>query len=121
VTSRRRTPLTWFGIALIVAIALLVIFGVLSLSTYGGYYGLMGSGAWGWGVAMMAVPGILLVLILVAALGGLEQQTSYAANPAYLVSPSPTELLDQRYARGELGREDYLRMRADLVRGRAPP
>ena len=35
--SQRMSPLTWLGVALVVAIALMVFLGVLSFSTYGGY------------------------------------------------------------------------------------
>ena len=114
-TNQRMSPLAWLGVALVVAIALMVLFGVLSFSTYGGYYGMMGSGAWGWGVVMMAVPAVILIVILLAALGGLREPVAY---PVYLPpSTNPLEMLEQRYARGELNREDYLKIREDLTRG----
>lgn len=117
----RKNPLTWLAIALVLAIVIMAVFGVLSMNNYGGYYGMMGTGAWGWGVLMMAVPGVLLIIILLAALGGLGERpmpVPYAAYPA----PSPTALgvLEARYARGEISREDYLRMREDLTRGPSP-
>lgn len=116
-TNRRMSPLAWLGIALVVAISLMTIFGVLSFSTYGGYYGMMGSGAWEWGVVMLAVPAALLIVILLAALGGLREPVAYATH-----APPPAEplaILEQRYARGELTREDYLKIRDDLTRGPA--
>ena len=121
-TNQRVSPLTWLGAALIVAIALMVIFGVLSFSTYGGYYGMMGSGAWGWGwgwgVLMMAVPAVILIVILLAALGGLREPVTSVAYPSYASPPlNPLEVLERRYASGELSRDDYLRIRDDLTRG----
>jgi len=114
-TNQRMGPLAWLGAALVVAIALMVIFGVLSFSSYGGYYGMMGSGSWGWGVAMMAVPAVILIVILLAALGGLREPVAY---PAYVPTPAnPLEVLEQRYAKGELSREDYLKIREDLTHG----
>ena len=108
-------PLTWLAIALVVAIGLMIVFGTWAMSTYGGYYGMMGGGAWGWGFVMMAVPGIVLVLILLAALGGLPEP---AASPAFAPAPAnPLDVLEQRYARGELSREDYLKIREDLTHG----
>ncbi|MEK6987756.1 MAG: SHOCT domain-containing protein [Candidatus Thermoplasmatota archaeon] len=118
--SQKMTPLAWLGIALVVAIGLMVAFGTLSVTTYGGYYGMMGSGAWGWGLLMMAVPGVILFLVLWAALGGLDGRAPAPAYPAYSPFPgNPLEILDNRYARGELSREEYQRMRDDLTRGPA--
>ena len=116
--NQRMSPLAWLGAALIVAIALMVIFGVLSFSAYGGYYGMMGSGGGGWGVLMMAVPAVILIMILLAALGGLREPVTPVSYPGYAPPPSnPLEVLEHRYARGELSRDDYLRIREDLTRG----
>lgn len=52
---------------------------------------------------------LLIVVVLVLAFRGLSGGGSSAP-------PSARELLDQRYARGEIGREEYERMRADLER-----
>lgn len=121
-TNQRMSPLAWLGIALVVAIGLMVAFGTLGLTTYGGYYGMMGSGAWGWGVVMMAVPAVILIVILLAALGGLREPVTPVSYPAYAPPPSnPMEVLEQRYARGELNREDYLRIREDLTHRTAHP
>lgn len=112
--SQKMSPLAWLGIGLVVAIALMVILGVLSFSTFGGYYGMMGSGSWGWATLMMGVPGVLLIVILLAALGGMREP---APNEMYAPPPqNPLQILEQRYARGELTREDYLKIRDDLTR-----
>ena len=113
---KRVSPIGWLGIALVISIALLAAFGALNLAFDGGYYGMMETGAWGWAIAMMAVPVVVLVVVLLAALGGLRGPLPYA--------PSPTDaldLVDARYARGELGREEYLRIRADLSKGPSQP
>jgi len=116
-TNRRSSPLAWLSVALVVAIVLMVLFAVLSMTSAGGYYGMMGSGAWIWGMALMAVPGTLLILILVAALGGLGDRTAGRVVPNHSPVPmSALELLNQRYARGEVAREEYLRIRADVAR-----
>ncbi len=112
--SQKMSPLAWLGIALVVAIALMVILGVLGSSTYGGYYGMMSGGSWGWAVLMMGIPAVVLIVVLLAALGGLSEPAAY---PTYApLRERPIDILEQRYARGELTREDYLRIRDDLTR-----
>lgn len=118
--NHKMSPLGWLGIALVVAIGLMVAFGTLNMASYGGYYGMMGSGAWGWGLLMMAVPGVILILVLWAALGGLGERTSPTTYVPYPPAEGrPLEILDNRYARGELSREEYQRMRDDLTQGQA--
>lgn len=111
----KTNPLPWLGIALVVAIALMAILGILTYSTYGGYPGMMGGESWGWATLMMGVPAVVLIVILLVALGGLREPIAY---PVY-ASPGqgPMDILEQRYARGELTREDYLKIRDDLGRG----
>jgi len=118
--NHKMSPLGWLGVALILAIGLMVAFGTLNMATYGGYYGMMGSGAWGWGLLMMAVPGAILILELWAALGGLGERAYPAAYSTYPPAEGrPLEILDSRYARGELSREEYQRMRDDLNQSHA--
>jgi len=113
---RKVSPLGWLGIALGVAIALMAIFGVLGVTANGGYYGMMGTGSWGWGIAMIAVPVVILMVVLMAALRELGER-SPSSSSTYPSPPAiPLEILDQRYARGELSRDEYLRIRADLLR-----
>ncbi len=114
-TNTNSNPLPWLGIALVIAIGLMAVLGVLSFSTYGGSYGMMGGGSWGWAALMMGVPAVILIIILLAALGGLREpmpSAGYAPPPA-----NPLEILEHRYARGEVSREDYLRIREDLRGG----
>ncbi len=108
------SPLAWLAVALVVAIGLMAVLGAWAVGTTGGYYGMMGTGGWGWGVAMMGIPVVFLILILLAALGGLSETPG---TPVQAPRPtSPLEILEARYARGELSREDYLRIRDDLGR-----
>lgn len=112
---RKTDPLTWLGIALVVAIGTMVVLGAWGMTAYSGYYGMMGNGSWVWGLVMMAVPGIFLVLILVVVLGDLAKGTSASAP---VPASDPIAILDARYARGELSREEFLRAREDLRTGR---
>jgi putative membrane protein len=108
-------PLGWLGIALVMAIAIMTTFGILSVTSDGGYYGMMGTGAAGWGIAMMAIPGAILVFVLLAAVVGLREESALVPTVPALSPTNPLEVLDQRYARGELNRDEYLRIRADLT------
>src|SRR3970040_1780510 len=99
----------WWRVLTIVLVAgLMALFAALD-SPWG-----RGMAGWGGCVLIMFVPLALLVLILLVALGVAPRTTA----PVYLppVSPpsSATEILDARYARGEISREEYLRPRADL-------
>ncbi len=45
-----------------------------------------------------------------------EIRTRFQGNDKPGTSRAPLEILDERYARGEVGREEYLSRRADLER-----
>ncbi len=109
--EKRVNPVVWLGLALVLAVGLMALFMAL-FAPLGGGYGMMGGGM-GWGIAVfMVVPALLLVLVLLAALGALNERPPYRA-------PTALETLDARYARGEISQEEYARMRNDLE-GRLP-
>jgi len=106
-TEKKQTsPLVWLGLAIVLAVGLMAVFAAF-FAPYGGGYGMMGGGM-GWGVLFMVVPAVFLIVLLLAALG------AFPPRPAYVPASSALETLNVRYARGELTREDYLRMRAEL-------
>lgn len=109
----RRNPVAWLGIALVVALALMALLGVLTMSSYTGY-GMMG-GYWGWGLLMMGAPAVFLIVILVIALGGLEDRGARPVVGYPSQDGMALRVLEDRYARGELTREQYIQMRADLA------
>ena len=112
--NQRLSPLTWLGIALVVAIALMAIVGALAFWTWGGSYGsgygMMGDGSWGWPVLMMGIPAVILIIILVVVLVGIREPVTIQAP----TMPAP-ETLNVRYARNEISREEFLRIRSDLT------
>lgn len=67
---------------------------------YGG--GLMGIGM----ILFWLIPIVLLVWLLAKAASGRSAKEES--------QPSPREILDARYARGEIGRDEYQERRADL-------
>ncbi len=115
--SRSWIAWPWAALAIVLGLGVLVIT-VAATVPSGGYYGMMSNGGPGWWVLMMAVPAFILIMVLLALLGGFREPSGAVFVPAY-VPPGANALdaLEQRYARGELSREDYLRIRADLTHG----
>jgi uncharacterized membrane protein len=107
--SRSDNPLRWLGIALVVTVVVAVTLGVLAALTGGGFGWMHDGGGMGWGFLFMIVPGVFLVLVLLAAVGALTPTTAPAPQA------SAVAVLDVRYARGEISREEYFRLRADLA------
>lgn len=81
-------------------------------SPYGGPYGMMGMMGQGWGF-MLLIPILSLVLIalgvyyLFSTFQGTGRSTSSRGERAL-------DILKERYARGELTREQYLKMKEEL-------
>lgn len=116
-TYRKTNVLIWLVIGFVIAVVLIGIAGAVSFSRTDGDYGMMDMGGWGWGLAFMAIPAVMLILILVIAIVGLGEKPGYSTYPVYVPpQPSPLDILDQRYARGEINHDEYLRMRAEIGR-----
>jgi len=102
-------------------LAIVLIVGVMMLlaafaAPSGSGWGMMGGGM-GWGALFMVVPAGLLILILLAVSGAFAPRTAY---PPYVPPPSSaSDALNARYARGEISRDEYFRIKADLE-GRTP-
>lgn len=116
-TNRKTSTLLWLVIALVVSVAAMAIIGALTFSGTDTGYGMMGGGDWGWSMAFMAVPAVILILILIVAIGGLDERPAYNTYPVYVPpQPSPLGILNERFARGEVSQEEYDRIRAKLDR-----
>jgi putative membrane protein len=124
----------WIAVAVLGIVFLLVLLAGMSLLGYwnNGSWGMMGgwpSGMMhGWGFApfgwlgmilMWLVPVSFLVLVILGIVGlvrgftsGVEGQV--ATYQQVEAQPSPPEILQIRYARGEITREQYLQMLEDL-------
>ncbi len=75
--------------------------------------GLGHMGGWGWG---MAIFGLMFMTAVVALVAWLIWSTTRRAEPRARTASRAVELLDERYTRGELDRDQYLEQRADLER-----
>lgn len=73
---------------------------------------MMDSWGGGYGMIFMSLLGLLVLTLLVALIWFLIQKGS-KTNIAY--TDSPIEILNKRYARGEIDEEQYRKMKKDLT------
>jgi uncharacterized membrane protein len=76
--------------------------------------GMMGGGMMGFSWLFMLLP-IIFILILIMALTG--KDTDQYSQPSNIRSESSIEILERRYASGEISRGEYLIIKEDLKRG----
>ncbi len=119
--SSRHAPAT-AGLLLVVLVCAIAIPVFIILWAWGGggfYPGTMGM--WGWAFPMtgMAILGLIVGLILLVRGGEAAAWPAYAM-PVYPQAgappqaATPLDIVDARYARGEITRDEYLRIREDL-------
>ena len=112
-TESKTSALVWFVVGLVISVVLIGFVAASSLLQSDGDYGMMGG--WGVGMAFMAVPAIILILILLIAIGEFGGRPGYNTYPVYVPpQPSPLDILDQRYARGDISSYEYYRMKAEF-------
>ncbi len=102
-----------FGIVSIVAVIMVVmLLSTLFYGNYGYYNGYYGMGMmYGPGIWMMAL-GLIFVAVIIGIIiwaisGGSEVQD-------HNVQSSALKILEERYARGEISRDEYLKIKEDL-------
>lgn len=106
-----------FGLVVIFAAA--QVFWMLMGGTMGPWFlhsGQWWGRGWGWGLGLGRGPGGLTMLIfwagVVAAMVWLSRGPRLGVGA--VSEPSPTDILKQRYAKGELSRDEYEQVRRDL-------
>ncbi len=84
---------------------------------YGGYGGMHGGGWLGFGLHSLVW--ILVIVAVIALIVWVIRANSGPGTAASTGKPRPTalEILDERYARGEIDREEYMARKADLEGG----
>lgn len=108
--NETKSQFRWFFIIFI------VIFGFIFLiSLFGFGSGMMGGGMMGGGWLFMLFP-IIFIVFLIYALAGRDRNTHEYSQPPYYEREKPIEVLERRYASGEISRSDYLRMKEDIGR-----
>jgi len=108
--SEKKTDLIWLFVVLLVLIGILP---VLMWGSWGSYMpGMMGMMGYGWGF-MFLIPVAFLVLI---ALGAYHLITEFTrtGRPASSHGERALEILKERYAKGEITREQYLKMKEEM-------
>jgi putative membrane protein len=82
-------------------------------------YGGMGWGGMGWGGMLgMILFWVVLIAVIVWAVSRLLPGRQPPMNPAVSGQESPEDILDRRYARGEIDLETYQAQRAALATAR---
>lgn len=71
--------------------------------------GLLGFGGMG-----MILFWVLLIAVVVLVVRGVIGNSSAGSNAALPPAPTPLEILQTRYAKGEISKEEYEEMRTDL-------
>ena len=108
---------------LVVAVVSIIGLVVLSGLFWGGTgYGMMGGGMMGGGWLVMLIPLLAVVFLIFSLVPGLSEEAQPAQEycppgspqQPYQATYASLDVLSQRYARGEISRDDYLRMRDDI-------
>ena len=116
--AKETNLLSWIAFSVILVVGVVLLVAALAVP-YGAGWGMTGWGM-GLGAIFMVVPLLVLILVLILALGAFrppEHVPLYAPLPTS--AATALETLNVRYARGEISRKGYQRIRADLE-GQAP-
>lgn len=110
--NERNAPINVLVVVLLVIIGLAAIAGLFGFGIVGGWG--MG-GMMGFGMLFMSLP-VVLIILLVVALADRGRHPIYRSSCCREDDADAIDILEMRYARGEISREEYLRMMEDLKR-----
>ncbi len=75
-----------------------------------------GSAGMGWTMGLVALLGVVAFWVAVV----LIVRALFSSKPSEHRPLDPLTLLEHRYVRGEIGRDEFIRMRQDLLNDRRP-
>jgi len=110
--SERNRDLIWVSVFLVVLISVLL---VMMWGLGGGYMsGMMGMMGYGWGFIERAllIPIVFLVLIVLGAYYLVTESRTIRSAPSR--GEGALKILKERYARGEITRKQFLKMKEEL-------
>ncbi|RMF92282.1 MAG: SHOCT domain-containing protein [Nitrospinota bacterium] len=81
-----------------------------------GYWGWGGMGGWGMGIVMLAFWILVIVGIVALVKWVWGQERNSPQIPPSSSGARALEILKERYARGEIDKEEFERMKADVLR-----
>jgi putative membrane protein len=83
---------------------------------YGPGYGMMGWGGDGWGGPVYMIFWLLILIAMVAGVVWLIRSVAHpGSTPLHLAHRSTgLDILEERYARGEIDRDEYLQKKRDM-------
>ena len=99
---------SWFKVLLVLLIVVIGFVLFISLSGFGMMGSGMMGGMMGFGWPFMLLPVILIIVIIYALL---DRDTV-----SYYDGENPMQVLERRYANGEISRNEYLKIKDDLNR-----
>jgi putative membrane protein len=77
---------------------------------YGNYPGMMGDYGWGFGGLFMGLLTLIIVLIIIFFV------YNYIRNGSInVLKETPLEILKKRYAKGEISKEEFEKMKNDII------
>ena len=80
---------------------------------YGSHWGMMGGWGYGWGVAHMII-WVVIVIAIIVGIVWLVRSLSAKDDRVLPRRRAGLDVLEERYARGEINRDEYLEKKRDL-------
>jgi putative membrane protein len=110
--NERNAPINILVVVLLAIIGFAAIAGIFGFGIVGGW-GI--GGMMGFGMLFMSLP-VVVIILLIVALAGRGGRSIYRSSCCHGDDADAIDVLEMRYARGEVSREEYLRMKEDLKR-----
>jgi putative membrane protein len=82
---------------------------------YGPGYGMMGGYGYGYGPVHMIIWAVVLIAIIVGVVWMVRSMTGPHAHHMQPKHSAGLDVLEERYARGEVAREEYLQKKKDIL------